>query len=177
MRIRDPIDRPHSHWLEIAPDALTSSDATMLIVALNSELSGRYPEPGATHFRLEPDDVAPGAGIFLVARWQGRPVGCGALRCLRDADLVRELGSQVGEIKRMYVAPAMRGHGIGRALLARIEAESRALGLRRLVLETGTRQEEALALYRGAGFIDIPAYGEYRHSPTTSVCLGKVIRP
>ena len=173
--MHDPIDRSRSDSLEITSEALTSSDATMLIAALNAELSHRYPEPGATHFRLEPDDVAPCAGIFLVARWQGHPVGCGALRGLRDAELVRELGPRAGEIKRMYVTPDMRGHGIGRALLARIEAEGRALGVRRLVLETGTRQEEALALYRGAGFIDIPAYGEYSASPATSVCLGKVI--
>jgi putative acetyltransferase len=67
----------------------------------------------------------------------------------------------------------VRGHGIGRALLARLEDEARALGLHRLVLETGTRQLEALALYRNAGFTGIPAYGEYVASPGTSVCMAK----
>jgi putative acetyltransferase len=75
----------------------------------------------------------------------------------------------------MYVAPEVRGKGIGRALLTRLEAEARALGLARLVLETGTRQAEALALYRRAGFTEITAYGEYAASPGTSVCLGKVL--
>jgi GNAT superfamily N-acetyltransferase len=75
----------------------------------------------------------------------------------------------------MYVAPEMRGRGIGRALLARLEAEARTLGLTRLVLETGTRQAEALALYGRAGFTAIPAYGEYAGSPGTSVCLAKAL--
>ena len=164
-----------SDALEIAPEALTSPVATALVAALNVELSALYPEPGATHFRLDPDEVAPGTGVFLVARWSGLPVGCGALRRLREAGLIRELGPRVGELKRMYVAPELRGKGIGRALLTRLEAEARALGLSRLVLETGTRQTEALALYRRAGFTEIPAYGEYSASPGTSVCLAKVL--
>jgi len=69
----------------------------------------------------------------------------------------------------------MRGQGIGRALLAQLEAEAHTLGLARLVLETGTRQAEALALYRRSGFTEIPAYGEYSASHTTSVCLAKAL--
>ena len=161
--------------LEIKPEALTSTVASALIATLNAELSALYPEPGATHFSLDPSEVASGAGIFIVARWQGRPVGCGALRRVRDAALVRELGPQVGELKRMYVAREVRGQGIGRALLDRLEAEACTLGLARLVLETGTRQVEALALYRRAGFSAIPAYGEYAASSTTSVCLEKAL--
>jgi GrpB-like predicted nucleotidyltransferase (UPF0157 family)/GNAT superfamily N-acetyltransferase len=169
----DPHREPDA--LEIEPEALTSPAAAALIAALNVELSARYPEPGATHFRLDPGEVAPGTGVFLVARWFGRPVGCGALRCLREAALVRELGPGAGELKRMYVAPEARRQGIGRALLARLEAEARVLGLARLVLETGTRQAEALALYRRAGFTEISAYGEYAASPATSVCLAKAL--
>jgi ribosomal protein S18 acetylase RimI-like enzyme len=52
-------------------------------------------------------------------------------------------------------------------------SEARALGVRRLVLETGVRQAAALALYRATGFDPIPLFGEYRLSPETSVCLGK----
>ena len=159
--------------LAIVAEPLTSSVAEELIRALNAELAARYPEPGATHFRLDPDEVAPGAGVFVVARLDGRPVGCGALRCLREPALVRELGPAVGELKRMYVVPEMRGRGIGRAVLARLEEEARTLRLTRLVLETGTRQQEALALYRDAGFTAMPAYGEYASSPATSVCLEK----
>lgn len=161
--------------LEIAPEPITGPVAAALIAALNAELLARYPEAGATHFRLDPDEVVPGAGLFVVARRAGRPVGCGALRRIRDEALVRELGARVGELKRMYVAPEARGQGIGRALLARLEAEARVLGLDRLVLETGTRQAEALTLYRGAGFTDIPAYGEYAASSATSICLAKAL--
>jgi putative acetyltransferase len=166
---------PTREPLEISPEPITSADATALIAALNRELSARYPEPGATHFRLDAEEVAPGAGVFLVVRWDGRPVGCGALRRLREDTLVRELGPRVGELKRMYVAPEMRGHAIGRALLGRLEGEARTLGLDRLVLETGTRQVEALALYRRAGYIGIPAYGEYSASTSTSVCMSKAL--
>jgi putative acetyltransferase len=161
--------------LEITVEPLTSEVASALIAALNTELSGQYPEPGATHFTLDADDVAPGNGAFVVARWFGRPVGCGALRNLRDPALVRELGAHVGELKRMYVAPEARGQGVGWKLLDRLEAEARAFGLTRLVLETGTRQTQALALYRRAGYAEIPAYGEYVASPGTSVCMAKAL--
>jgi GNAT superfamily N-acetyltransferase len=95
---------------------------------------------------------------------EGAPVGCGALRVL-DAE--------TAELKRMFVSPAVRGMGLGRRLVAALEAEARAMGVRRLVLETGVRQAAALALYRATGFDLIPLYGEYRLSPETSVCLGK----
>lgn len=153
----------------IAAAPLTSEAALALIGALNAELSAMYPEPGATHFRLDPNEVAPGLGAFFVVRLDGRPVGCGAVRRIDDP----AFDAPTGELKRMYVAREVRGRGVGRALLARLEDEARALGLQQLVLETGTRNVDALALYRGAGFDDIPPYGEYVASPGTSVCLAK----
>jgi GNAT superfamily N-acetyltransferase len=72
----------------------------------------------------------------------------------------------------MYVVPAFRGQGIARRLLTALEAESTALGISRLVLETGDRQPEALALYERAGFARIPAFGKYVDSPL-SVCMAK----
>jgi len=161
--------------LEIAVEPLSSAAAIELIAALNAELSARYPEPGATHFRLEQSEVSPGSGAFLVVRSLGRPIGCGALRSLRDPALAAALGPNVGELKRMYVAPNVRGHGVGRALLDRLEAEARMLGLTRIVLETGTRQAEALALYSRAGYTRIEPYGEYASSPETSICLEKIL--
>lgn len=135
-----------------------------LIAALNAELSAMYPEPGANHFKLDPEETAKGRGAFLVVYRGDVPVGCGA---------VRLLDVETGELKRMYVSPAERGRGLGRLLVAELEAEAKALGVQRLVLETGTRQHAALSLYHAAGFRPIPLYGEYLLSPGTSVCLGK----
>ena len=143
---------------------LTDDVSRALIGSLNAELSALYPEPGATHFNLCAQEVADRRGTFLVVYRDGIPVGCGALRLL-DGD--------TAELKRMYVSPAARGKGLGRRLVAALEAEARALGVRRLVLETGVRQTAALALYRNTGFHPIPLYGEYCRSPETSVCLGK----
>jgi putative acetyltransferase len=150
--------------ITISRAALTDDASRALVQALNAELSAAYSEPAANHFGLDPEDVAEGRGAFLVVRLDGTPVGCGA---------VRLLDAETGELKRMYVAPAARGTGLGRRLVAALEAEARALGARRLVLETGTRQYAALALYRATGFHPIPLYGEYLRSPDTSICLGK----
>lgn len=157
-----------THAITITRAGLTDDVSRALITELNAELSGMYPEPGANHFGLDPQEVAPGRGAFLVVYLDGAPVGCGA---------VRRLDEQTGELKRMYVAPAARGTGLGRRLVDALEAEARALGLRRLVLETGTRQHAAIALYRATGFEPIPLYGEYLGSPDTSICLGKALEP
>lgn len=156
---------PTQDTISIARCDILSPDAGALIGALNAELRVQYPEPGANHFRLDPDEVAPGRGAFLIARRCGRPVACGA---------VRRIDERTGEIKRMYVAPEARRCGIARAILTALEDEARALGLACLVLETGTRQTEAIALYRREGFTDISPFGEYVGSPL-SVCMAKDI--
>jgi len=152
--------------IEIRREEITSPVAAALIQTLNTELSGRYPEAGATHFRLDADEVAEGRGAFLVAYEGGKPIGCGAIRRL-DAD--------TGELKRMYVAADCRGRGVGRMMVNALEAQGRRLGVSRIVLETGVRQPEALALYARAGFERIPAYGEYVGSPL-SICMAKRLR-
>ena len=144
---------------------ISQSDAQSLIAALNAELSARYPEPGATHFRLDADEVAEGRGAFLIASLAARPVGCGG---------VRRIDSGMAEIKRMYVVPGARGRSIGSRILFALEDEARNLGATRLVLETGGRQPEALALYARAGFVRIPAFGEYVGSPF-SICMEKIL--
>ncbi|HEV8255158.1 MAG TPA: GNAT family N-acetyltransferase [Vicinamibacteria bacterium] len=147
----------------IVKEKLLAPNAQALIKSLNAELAEQYPEPGATHFALTEEEVGEGRGVFLVASVDGRPVGCGALR---------RIEAGVGELKRMYVSPAVRGRGVGRALLEALEAEARRLGLRRVVLETGVRQREALALYGRAGFTPIPPFGECVGSPL-SLCMAK----
>jgi GNAT superfamily N-acetyltransferase len=153
--------------IDITRTALNADISRALLDELNAELNTAYPEPGATHFNIDAGDVSHGRGVFLVVRRGTVPVGCGA---------VRLIDSETAELKRMYVVPASRGTGLGRKLLAALEAEARALGARRLVLETGIRQAAALALYHATGFLPIPLYGEYCLSPDTSICLGKSLR-
>ena len=149
--------------IRIVREVTTSPTARRLIRALDRELSERYPEEGATHFRLDPEEVAEERGVFLVAYAGGEPLGCGA---------IRRIDPETAEIKRMYVEPNARGRGVGRMVLAALETEGRRLGVKRIVLETGERQLEALALYGQSGFSRIPAFGEYAGSPS-SVCMGK----
>ena len=153
-----------SEAITIARAELTAQVSRDLIASLDAELSALYPEPGANHFQLDPEEIADGRGTFLVVYRGETPVGCGALRLL-DAE--------TAELKRMYVSRPARGKGLGRRILAALEAEARVLGVRRLVLETGVGQAAALALYRSTGFHPIPLFGEYCLSPETSVCLGK----
>jgi len=141
---------------------ISSPEAQGLIAELNEELRRAYPEEGTSHFRLDASEVAEGNGAFLVAFREGA-VGCGA---------VRRIDPATGELKRMYVAPSVRGHGVGRALLVALEAETRRLGLKRLVLETAVRQGPAIALYERCGFEHIAPFGEHTRSPL-SVCMAK----
>jgi GNAT superfamily N-acetyltransferase len=141
----------------VAREPLSSDDARALIAALDAELTALYPEPGSTFLRLDEADA------FVIARRTGTPVGCGAMRML-------EAGT--AEIKRMYVAHDARGAGVGACLLSALESEARALGATRIVLETGPRQPAALGLYRRAGYVEIPPFGEYVGSPL-SVCMEK----
>jgi GNAT superfamily N-acetyltransferase len=144
--------------------AIASPAAREMISALDAELLALYPEDDTVHhFRLDTEELAPGRGAFLMALAEELPLACGA---------VRMLDSGTAEVKRMYVAPSARGRGLGRRMLEALEAEARRLGAGRLVLETGPRQPEALALYESAGFSTIPAFGVYQESPL-SVFLGK----
>jgi putative acetyltransferase len=154
--------------LSISRADLASPEVLALIAELNRELSDRYPEPGANHFRLDPDEVAPGRGTFLLAVLDGQPVACGALRLLDP---------NTAEIKRMFTLPSVRGKGIARAVLNALEEEARRLAVTRLVLETGIRQHEAMGLYESHGFVQIPAFGEYIASAATSVCMEKPLLP
>jgi len=153
--------------LAIAPAPLAGADAQSLIARLNAELTERYPNPAHRHFGLTEEQVTGASGIFLVARLDGEPVGCGALRRLEEG---------AGELKRMFVATEARRLGVGRGILIELERHARALGLRRLVLETGDRQHEATAMYERAGYGRIPCFGEYEHS-AASVCMEKSLDP
>jgi putative acetyltransferase len=118
--------------------------------------------PAESNHMLALDALLDPAVTFLVARRGNAVLGCAAL--------VRKPG--YAELKRMFVDEAARGQGIARMLLERIEAIARAEGIAALKLETGIHQPAALALYRSAGFADVPPFGEYRPDPL-SVFMAK----
>ena len=144
-----------------------------LITELDADLDTRYAhddeeegEPDRTMLNVLDASVSPPLGTFLVAWLDGEAVGCGGLRPAPTGE------PGVAEIKRMYVTPAARGGGVSRALLAGLEGAAADLGYRRVILETGTRQQEAMALYESAGYEPIANYGAYRYSEL-SRCYAK----
>jgi GNAT superfamily N-acetyltransferase len=150
-----------SSGLRIEPDSLDSAVGVALVAELMQEYVSRYGGP-------DPDTpaaghLAPPDGIFLVARVDADVVGCGGFRRHHD---------DVGEIKRMYTRAAGRRRGVARALLSELEGHARALGFARLVLETGTGQPEAIALYTSFGYEPIEGFTEFADWPH-SRCFGK----
>ena len=103
--------------LAVAQVDAASPDALDLMQALDDDLRARY--PGIVVNGLRPGDAGRARFVFVVARIDGRAVGCGA---------VRELDPLVGEIKRMFVRPEHRGRGIARRVLSALEAEATGLG-------------------------------------------------
>jgi GNAT superfamily N-acetyltransferase len=161
--------------LEITPEPFDSPVAQALVGELMADLDERYsadvvgdgdnPETVAA-YTVRHEQVTPPAGAFLVARLDGQPAGCGAVRRLIGGP------ADVGEIKRMYTAPTARRRGVSRALLRALEDEATVLGFRRLQLETGLRQPEAIALYVAEGYHRIPSFGQYADDEL-SVCFAK----
>ena len=142
-------------------DRIDSPVGGDLVMELLADLAARYggPDPDEP----SPSDLAAPAGCFLVA-WLGeRAVGCGGVRAHAPG---------VGEIKRMYTRPAARRRGVARTLLAALEVRAGELGYQRLVLETGTKQPEAMTLYETLGYAPTAPYGQYADFPE-SRCFAK----
>ncbi|WP_106178415.1 GNAT family N-acetyltransferase [Prauserella shujinwangii] len=155
--------------MDIRVAAFDDPDARKLIDAVQQEYVRRYGDPDVTP--VDPAEFAPPNGLFLLGYVDGAPVASGGWRA-HDGDEEPEFRPGDAELKRMYVVDAMRGRGLARAMLAELERTAKDAGRTRLVLETGTRQPEAIALYRSSGYTDIPKFGVYRHTPE-SICLAK----
>lgn len=149
--------------LTIEAEPFDSDDARRLIAALDASLSEVYLPEERFGPNLKAAHLEAGRGTFLVARDGDQAIGCGA---------VRLLDATTAEVKRMYVEPDQRGRGVGKGVLAALEAAARQLGAKRLVLETGIYQLAAIALYRQAGFTSTDCWGEYALS-RTSLCFEK----
>jgi DNA-binding MarR family transcriptional regulator/N-acetylglutamate synthase-like GNAT family acetyltransferase len=101
-------------------------------------------------------DFRPPRGAFVVASADGEPVACGG---------VKTLAPGVGYLKRMWVADAVRGFGVGRRMLAALESQSLALGFTTLRLETNRALAEAIEMYRRAGYTEVAPFNDetYAH--------------
>ncbi len=147
--------------LQIRRERPDSQDARTLIRELDADLLERYPRQWI--HGLHPEDFQDDELIFLVVRQGSELVGCGALRPLEEG---------VAEVKRMFVRHSFRRLGISRRILSALELQAMEKGYTTLRLETGTEQPEALGLYRSAGYVQIPSYGEYIGNPF-SICFEK----
>lgn len=142
----------------IRPLAYTDAVVRALEAELQQEYLERY--GGQDESPVDPAEFAPPGGVFVVGFAGDEPVASGGFR--RHAD-------EVAEIKRMYVVEDHRGVGYARRLLADLESRAVAVGYQRIVLETGLRQPEAVALYESSGYQPIPGFGFYaKHTLTRS---------
>jgi putative acetyltransferase len=152
MAATNPKDRTAEVVVRLeSPD---QPDVRALLTKLDEYQSSLYP-PESNHLLGVEALMAPDVR-FLVARRNGVALGCGALKLERDG---------TAEVKRMYVEPAARGLGIGKALMRAIEAEGGRQSIKLLRLETGIHQLEAIGLYMSGGFQEIPAFPPYKPDP------------
>ena len=147
---------------------ISHPDALRLVEEVQAEYVARYGGIDATP--LDAAVFEPPSGEFFVAYRDDEPVATGAWRRRDD---VEAFGTRrTAEVKRMYVVPGARGTGLARRLLARLEESAAAAGAEAMVLETGTAQPEAMALYESSGYARIENFGHYRWSPQNR-CYGK----
>ena len=124
--------------------------------AYASELADRFEagyDPAQT-MTVNDAELAP-PGLLLVASLHGEPVGCGAV-------ILAAAGP--AKIRRMWVSPAVRGLGLGRRILAGLEAHAAAAGASTVRLETNRALTEAISLYRSAGYREVPAFSDEHYA-------------
>ncbi len=149
-------------------------DAVRLVEEVQQEYVLRYGSPDVTP--LDPLMFEPPTGSFFVGYRDApdRPAEAVATGAWRRVDLPVLGVTRSAELKRMYVSPRAQRAGHARTLLAALEADAAAHGAEAMVLETGVRQPEAIALYRSAGYVTVPDFGHYA-GDALSRCYGKVL--
>lgn len=130
-----------------AAEDIRSEESQQLIKELSEELGLLYGGDGTAGFQLS--DVEVPRAAFIVARLDGYPVGCGALRPLDETSI---------EVKRMYTRNKFRRKGVAQAILAEAERIAIEFGYSNLKLQTGPLQPEAAALYERVGYYAIPIF-------------------
>lgn len=153
--------------LEILRRSYDHPDVVALVARVQEFYVERYGGPDDDP--TDPSMFEDPEGAFYVGYLDGRPVASGAWR--REG--VERLGSRrTAEIKRMYVVPEAQRRGLARRMLAHLEETAVAAGYEVLVLSSGKRQPEALALYRSAGYVDVDGFGHYA-GLELNVCMAK----
>ncbi len=149
----------------IAVEPPGSPDARWCIGQYLTELGERF-NTGYDPAKAKPTSEAeftPPHGYFVVARLEGRPVACGALKRPEPT---------TGEIKRLWTDPSTRGLGIGRKLLGTLEGLAREAGMTRVRLDSNRVLTEAMALYSRAGYVEVPAFND---DPYAQIWLAKAL--
>ncbi len=129
--------------------------ALQLLAELDADLF-RHQYPPESRHAFSVDQLLREGVAFFVTRYKNELAGCGGLRIYPG---------EYGEVKRMYVRPAYRGLGLGKAMLDHLGRYAQQHGLDRLRLETGIYQVEAIGLYERYGFQRRPPFGEYELDP------------
>lgn len=154
--------------MDIRRTAFSDPVAQALVADLQQEFSTRYGSPDETP--MDPTQFGPPAGAFFIG-WAGEePVATGGWRLRPDVTALD--GTVAAEIKRMYVVPRAQRRGLARLMLAHLETTALAAGADVMVLETGLKQPEAIALYESSGYSPVAGFGYYRDSPMVRY-LGK----
>lgn len=156
------------------PDAVKLNDQVQL------EYGERYKDDGETEGDVTPLDATmfvPPRGLYLlVYDDQDRPIASGGWRSQDENGEGYSDGD--AELKRMYVIPEARGLGLARRILAALEDDARAAGHTRMVLETGIRQPEAIALYTSSGYLPCAKkFGHYREYDNSRCFAKNLSRP
>ncbi|MEU9960371.1 GNAT family N-acetyltransferase [Streptomyces sp. NPDC050982] len=152
--------------------AFDHPDAVKLNDQVQAEYAVRYGDEGDVT-PLDASMFAPPVGLYLMAYdAQGHPVATGGWRTQDENDEGYSDGD--AELKRMYVVEEARGSGLARRILAALEDDARAAGRIRMVLETGDKQPEAIALYASSGYEPCVKFGHYRFHKD-SRCFAKLL--
>ena len=146
--------------------AVTTPDGAILkmVEKLDAYMKELYP-PESIHL-IRPEKLSAGANRFFAVKVDGKLMGCGGFRVV---------GRDYAEIKRIFVDPSSRGLGLAKALLGRLERESRLLGLPEMRLETGTAQPEAIGLFERCGYTECPPFGDYPKNDPNSYFMQKTL--
>ncbi|MEV0258720.1 GNAT family N-acetyltransferase [Streptomyces sp. NPDC050732] len=149
------------------PDAVRLNDRVQL------EYAERYGDDGDLT-PLDPTMFEPPRGLYLIAYdANGTALATGGWRAMDENEENYQDGD--AELKRMYVTPEARGLGLARRILAALEDDAKAAGRTRMVLETGTKQPEAITLYTSSGYTPAPEKFGYYRFDDLSRCYAKLL--